>query len=875
MSLSFADRVVLDQTLRPAFDPALIGEHRQAPFGPHSPALAALLLFLRRNPDPALPRYCIIRSGKPPRWGIGHKPSRPGLSITALTELVYRSRGEAEHAVFLRRLIDYGLLPGPQPAAPLHAAPVTEPPGVMGYLSQLSAAPGTELALHVSCTASRWRAELVRLYSADLAPEGASLREVPVPQVEPFERDSIPQRTAVGSFVRIDPPAQLPDLQQGLSLSLCVMPSLPADGMQALISHRGPSTDSGWSLRLSENGVPSLWVGSLAGSAAVSLRTPLVRGCWYRLVAVIDSQARVLRIASTPVGTRASNRVWIGRGATEEAAAGLNFTPQSVGNGPLLLAAAFLDDLGQPQEAFDGRIERPTLLKGAIDPARSLTTAALESSQPWAIWDFSAAITPAGIRHPAVVEDVGPFGWHGRCVNHPTRAVRSHAWTGLEPDFRHAPQEYAAAHFHRDDMTDCGWTPQARFTPPHGLPSGVYAVRLRSVGSTNPLEDWVPFIVTPPPGKSSARLLLVLPTNSYLAYANDHVGVDSPRMENLTRRALQFDEFDLYRHHHRELGSSLYESHRDGTGICYSSARRPIMTMRPQVVTYNGRAWQFTADMQLVDWLDRNGHAVDIVSDLDVHQGGVELLNRYACVMTGTHPEYPTRQMLDAYGEYVDTGGRLIYMGGNGFYWVTAYDPDDDQVIEIRRWGGSEAWRAPPGEHHLSFTGEPGGLWRDSGRAPQKTVGVGFVASGLSFGGARYGPTLASDSGAAWILDGVPPGEFGWHGTVGPAAGLEVDAVDAELGTPASAIVIASSGGRHPDEMLEARENYGMTLAAPGGRGNVRVRSDMVLVPTAGRGGVFSTGSIAWAGALAHDASVSRILKNVLERFCSDRPLLD
>jgi N,N-dimethylformamidase len=366
----------------------------------------------------------------------------------------------------------------------------------------------------------------------------------------------------------------------------------------------------------------------------------------------------------------------------------------------------------------------------------------------------------------------------------------------------------------------------------------------------------------------------VLSTNSYLAYANDHVGVDSPRMENFVRRVLQFDEFDLYRHHHRELGASLYESHPDGTGICFSSARRPIMTMRPHVLTFNGRAWQFTADMQLVDWLDKNGYAVDIVGDLDVHRGGAALLQRYACVMTGTHPEYPTRQMLDAYGNYVDEGGRLIYMGGNGLYWVTAYDPDDEQVIEIRRWGGSEAWRALPGEYHLSFTGELGGLWRNSGRAPQKTVGVGFVAAGLSFGGARYGRVLGSDSPAAWIFAGVDVNEFGQNGTVGPAAGIEVDCVDPELGTPSDTIVIASSGGRHPDDMLEARENYGMTLAAPGGTGNMRVRSDMVLVPAPGGGGVFSTGSISWAGSLAHDAAVARVFANVLERFCSRQPLL-
>ena len=117
--------------------------------------------------------------------------------------------------------------------------------------------------------------------------------------------------------------------------------------------------------------------------------------------------------------------------------------------------------------------------------------------------------------------------------------------------------------------------------------------------------------------------------------------------------------------------------------------------------------------------------------------------------------------------------------------------------------------------------------------------------------------------------------EFGIAGSVGPAAGLEIDAIDPELGTPAQTIVIASSAGRHSDDMLEARENYGMTQAAPGGARNARVRADMVLVPGPNGGGVFSTGSIAWAGSLAHDVNVARILGNVLDRFGRSGPLLD
>jgi len=884
MSLSSADQRILERRVRRLVDAALLNEHREHPLGPHSPRLAEVLHFLRRSPDPELPRYVVLRVGRPPQWAIGVRPVVHTGEPSLLDELRYHTRAGAEHAVFLRRIADYGLEGPPltDSAATAQPAPAVmqRQSDLMGYVDALSVAPADALSLFVHSSAPQWTARLVRLLCADLAPEGPALREEMVGGVDPIKREGISQRTAVGSYARAEIPDGMVNLEHGLSCRVWVMPTLPAEGAQALVSHRDAAGTSGWSLRLNDRGAVCLWVGSPEGAATIELDEPLVRGCWYFVVAVVDPGAARLAVASQSAGTRAANRVWIGRGTQQRKTLGLRVIPRTALQAPLLMGSGWLTD-DQPHERFDGRLELPTVIGGAIDLDRLLAQEGLSAEEvvahvaPLAAWDFAAGLGRTGIPRTRHVEDLGPNGWHARCVNHPTRAVTSHNWDGRESDFRHAPKQYAAAHFHRDDMTDCAWLPQAKVHVPQSLRSGVYAMRLQSDGQGGGQTDHVPFVIRPPRDRATAPLLLILPTNSYLAYANDHVAVDSPRVQMMVRRVLQFDEFDLMRHHHREIGASLYEAHPDGTGICYSSWRRPILTMRPQAENFSGRAWQFTADLQLVDWLDRNARAVDVVTDLDVHRDGPELLRRYRCVMTGTHPEYSSLAMLDAIGDYVDAGGRFVYLGGNGFYWVTAFDPEDEQIIEIRRWGGSEAWRARPGEYHLSFTGEPGGLWRNRGRAPQKTVGVGFVAAGLVDAGAVYVRSVDRDSAAAWVLAGVENAEFGLRGTSGPAAGLEVDATDAELGTPAATVVVASSGGCHNDDMLEARENYGMTLAAPGGARNPRARADMVLMPGPCGGGVFSTGSIAWAGALAHDSDVSRIMANVLERFCSTKPLLD
>ena len=43
-----------------------------------------------------------------------------------------------------------------------------------------------------------------------------------------------------------------------------------------------------------------------------------------------------------------------------------------------------------------------------------------------------------------------------------------------------------------------------------------------------------------------------------------------------------------------------------------------------------------------------------------------------------------------------------MYLGGNGFYWVTAIAEDEPDVIEIRRYGGTGTWEGSVGMVMLS-----------------------------------------------------------------------------------------------------------------------------------------------------------------------------
>jgi N,N-dimethylformamidase len=302
--------------------------------------------------------------------------------------------------------------------------------------------------------------------------------------------------------------------------------------------------------------------------------------------------------------------------------------------------------------------------------------------------------------------------------------------------------------------------------------------------------------------------------------------------------------------------------------------------MRPKYVMSElnlgkGSPHQLSADLHLVDWLHERGVDFDVITDEDLHHEGLASIEPYKVVLTGTHPEYWSGQMLDAVREYLAGGGRLMYLGGNGLYWVTQLDPEQGHTIEIRRLGPStRTWEPEPGEGYLSTTGEPGGLWRHRGRAPQRLVGVGFTAQGAAPGRPYERLEASFDPRVAFIFEGVDDGPIGDFASLvndHGAAGYEIDRFDHDLGTPRRAFLLATASGfsgsyQHVSEEIFASDS------AQGGPVNPLVRADMVFLEYPNGGAVFSTGSIAWCGSLSYngyDNAVSRITGNVLDEFAS------
>ena len=734
---------------------------------------------------------------------------------------------------------------------------MTDTTAVLGYAWPLIAAPGDTVAFHLSAPALRAaEARIVRVRCADPDPAGPGLKLLPMPSALDGPIALAHQPLHPGSFAEIPDASPLPALA-GFTVGAYVWPTRPGAGAQTVI---GRWRDGhGWRLGLDAAGRPRFTIATPAGTWSVTAARPLLEREWALLGAAWDPAGTLhLMVRSLdPHAGRDRSAETEGAGPTEAT------WPAAT---PLRIAAD-----GPADACFDGKIEAPRLYAAplGIDALHALVATPRPAPNDPALlgaWDFSLGIPTRR------VHDRSASRRDGALHQLPTRGMTGARWDGATDRWTEAPEQYAAIHFHADDMDDAGWSPTLSLTIPSTWRSGFYALQLRA-DAGDPVESHVSFFVRPAPGPPRAALAVVASTATFLAYANSALRLDQVHAEVMLEGLLALSADDAYIQAHREVGLSTYDTHADGSGWCLASARRPLLSFRPRGAVFN-----YGNDTHLIDWLEHEGIAYDVVADEDIHHRGVEALRTYACVITGSHPEYVSRAMLDAFDAYQNGGGRHMYLGGNGFYWRIGFDPEVPHVLEIRRgMSGLRTWEGEAGEHALQFTGEPSGTWRSNGRPPQRLLGIGFDGQVFTHSSAYRWLPPARDPALAWLTDGIdldaPLGDFGLRG--GGAAGVEVDRVEPTLGSPPGLVWLATAdrlgyGGVPTPEEVRTLHRGVM------GDQNAQVRADLVFMPTAHGGGVFATGSIAWVCTLScndYANPCARLTRNVLRRFLDPTPL--
>ncbi len=735
---------------------------------------------------------------------------------------------------------------------------------LLGYADPLVVHPGGTVEIKVSSEEAQYNATVVRLLHGDDNPNGPGFKFEEIDSPSNGNYQGHHQDIYLGSYISV-PNAPALDAIKSFTIQTWIQPTVPNLGHNQAIAGRWDGS-RGYGLFVDKNGrlaFRSSQSDNVNGSLFIEI--PLNAGTWYFVVVSYDETNQTASI---------KQRVAAGWSGPEAAYDASSIVATSDPSGLDFLIAAGCDGRGtipKPTECFNGKIEGPRLYRRvlSVDEIDALAAGAAPGSIPGlvAAWDF-AATEPSS----EIIADVSDSGLDGIAVNYPMRGLTGHSWDASSLSRVNAPDQYGAIHFHDDDLVDARWDTDFNIKVPEDLRTGYYAVRLL----TNEETDYVPFFVSPLPKQAKAPIAFLAPTNTYLAYANGRFLTSGDfDIELLGDLEIEMDPYDLYLMEHNELGASVYDLHSDGSGIAYSSYLRPIVDMRP---THKNGATKgprhYPADLYAINFLEEKGFDYDVITDEDIHFHGHELLDQYRVVITGSHPEYWTSSMLDALEEYLADTGRLMYLGGNGFYWVTAFDPERPNIIEIRRgFAGTRTWQSHPGELELASTGEIGGIWRHVGRAPNSLVGIGFAGQGHDSTAIGYRRTAESHNPrAAFIFEGIDDnetiGEFGL--ILGGAASDEIDRADLALGTPSHALVIATSAGQHSDSYLVCAEDIAVTTHAIGGTTNPNVRADMVYLETGTNGAVFSVGSINWLSALpysGYDNNVSRITENVLREF--------
>ena len=699
---------------------------------------------------------------------------------------------------------------------------------IAGYSDKLSARPGETVTFFVSSHAREaFKATLHRSISADPNPDGPGIIEDDASTYfNPSWFASRYQGFTPGSFAQSTIDLQA-DIKSDLMIKLWFMPKVLVAADQTLLA---------WgtvSVILDQQGMITA---KLADGISVSTSVAIKCNHWHSLEFKVAASGVVALDVKSMMTAKAD--IEIAKNSHTEFDLAQMF-PISV-KAPVRIAAGF----GDARCCFNGKIEAPEILVDGNLIAK---------------WDFSQDISSLSVKAIA-----GP---DFLLRNAPTRGVTGRKWDATEFCWRHKPDHYAAISFHDDDIYDFEWDSDFEFVIPDDMPSGIYIMRIEADGH----YDAMPFFVCPPLGKRRADLCVLVSTFTYTIYGN-HARPDfAPSwLEKISAWEAYPNNPSQYRHY----GLSTYNNHTDGSGICHASHKRVLFNLRPGYLTFGGATCSglrhFQADSHLIAWLHNQNIDYDIITDDELDRDGVTAIAGYKAVVTGSHPEYHTSETLDALKGYRDSGGGLVYLGGNGFYWRIVRHPEDSTLLEIRRSeDGLRAWASEPGEYYNAFDGSYGGLWRRNGRPPQQLVGIGFTAQG-NFVGMPY-KRVCYDKNMDWVFDGINDdllGDFGFSGH--GAAGFELDRRDEKLDDGEDITILAQSYDEDnrfilvPEEMLTH-----LTNLSGGPEADVK-RADMVYFKTHTGGQVFAAGSITFCGSLPwnnYANNVSKLLRNVVRKF--------
>jgi hypothetical protein len=358
--------------------------------------------------------------------------------------------------------------------------------------------------------------------------------------------------------------------------------------------------------------------------------------------------------------------------------------------------------------------------------------------------------------------------------------------------------------------TGCGWSETFRLTIPESWPSGIYTAACAD--ATGNKTD-ITFVVKPAPTNRS-QLAVLANVNTWLAYNGWG-------------------------------GRSKYD------GAARVSFLRPNPVASPEASMHltRGELWP-------LGWLEREGLRPDVYTDIDFHNG-IDL-TPYRCVILTTHPEYWSVHMYDNLVAYLNGGGSVLYLAGNGLFETGEYD--GGQQVMVFRNGIEDGPREDalfrvlsPARPELAVLGVATERCGVAGSPFEVLRGDHFCFAGT---GLANGDTF----GDAGLNTG--PTSFG----NGKASAWEVDTADGPGALRIPGIREGNSCAMVDRSVPAATLPPGLVVVARGQFDGVGRGADMTYYDHPAGGFVFSAGSITFCGSLVIDPVIQTIIRNVLAK---------
>lgn len=383
--------------------------------------------------------------------------------------------------------------------------------------------------------------------------------------------------------------------------------------------------------------------------------------------------------------------------------------------------------------------------------------------------------------------------------------------------------------------TGVAWNSQGYTNPHHKqyveapARSGLYYFHARTARGANFSFPWVVA-----PAQPTCRLAVLASNITWNAYNNFGGRSNYINADALPERPTVNARQDLMRY-------------TDANALTYGvDDYAPLSFDRPEPINHIDMAEKITdpiegraschlasAEWRLLGWLEKHGHDYDYYAESQLHDGTLDL-SAYRVLVISTHPEYWSMTMYRKVKEWVATGGRLMYLGGNGINCEVDFIADNTAVKvkngdarEVAR-RGLESRFAQCGESEATLLGV---VWDDRGI---------MTSAGLRVTDEKHWALAGTD-----LQNGDVFGQASLHMRCpGGASGHETDKISKS--SPANVRPFAN--GLNIDE---------------GG-------ADLLTYENDSGGMVFAAGSITWPSSILVDVHISKITDNVLRRFLAD-----